>query len=40
MQRRTETFQVLDEGEYEDRDWRDDLRVVLEEGAHYVETKP
>lgn len=24
-------FQVLDEGEYEDRDWRDDLKRVLEE---------
>jgi len=23
-------FQFLDEGEYEDRDWKDDLRMVLE----------
>jgi hypothetical protein len=23
-------FQVLDEGEYSDRDWRDDLRKLLE----------
>jgi type III restriction enzyme len=28
-------FQVLDEGEYEDRDWRDDLKRFLEEGAVY-----
>ena len=23
-------FQVLDEGEYKDRDWRDDLKKMLE----------
>ncbi len=23
-------FQILDEGEYADRDWRDDLRKLLE----------
>lgn len=28
-------FQVLDEGEYEDRDWRDDLKKFLEEPAAY-----
>ena len=28
-------FQVLDEGEYEDRDWRDDLKRVLEEPLRY-----
>jgi len=28
-------FQVLDEGEYEDRDWRDDLKTFLEEPAAY-----
>jgi type III restriction enzyme len=26
-------FQVLDEGEYEDRDWRDDLKRLLEESG-------
>lgn len=29
-------FQVLDEGEYEDRDWRDDLKKFLEESASYA----
>ena len=29
-------FQILDEGEYEDRDWRDDLKELLEEAAAYV----
>lgn len=28
-------FQVLDEGEYEDRDWRDDLKKFLEDPAAY-----
>jgi type III restriction enzyme len=28
-------FQVLDEGEYEDRDWKDDLKKFLEEPAAY-----
>jgi hypothetical protein len=28
-------FHVLDEGEYEDRDWRDDLKTLLEEAAAY-----
>lgn len=28
-------FHVLDEGDYEDRDWRDDLKKLLEEGARY-----
>ena len=29
-------FQVLDEGEYEDRDWRDDLKKFLEDPAVYT----
>ncbi|KRT71867.1 MAG: type III restriction protein res subunit [Candidatus Rokubacteria bacterium CSP1-6] len=29
-------FQILDEGEYEDRDWRDDLKKLLEEAAAYA----
>jgi hypothetical protein len=28
-------FHVLDEGEYEDRDWQDDLKKFLEEAAAY-----
>ncbi len=28
-------FHILDEGEYEDRDWRDDLKKFLEEPAGY-----
>jgi len=31
FQDNTFRFQILDEGEYEDRDWRDDLRRLLEE---------
>jgi type III restriction enzyme len=31
-------FQVLDEGEYEDRDWRDDLKRVLEEPLRWGKT--
>jgi len=26
---------VLDEGEYEDRDWRDDLKKFLEDSSVY-----
>jgi len=33
FQDETFRFQVLDEGEYEDRDWRDDLRKLLESAA-------
>jgi type III restriction enzyme len=33
FQDQTFRFQVLDEGEYEDRDWRDDLKRLLEEPA-------
>lgn len=29
-------FQVLDEGEYEDRDWRDDLKKFLEDPGIYA----
>jgi hypothetical protein len=29
-------FEILDEGEYEDRDWRDDLKRVPEESAAYT----
>ncbi len=36
FQDETFRFQVLDEGEYEDRDWRDDLKKFLEESAAYV----
>ncbi|MFQ5899109.1 MAG: DEAD/DEAH box helicase [Candidatus Methylomirabilia bacterium] len=35
FQDQTFRFQVLDEGEYEDRDWRDDLKKFLEEAAVY-----
>lgn len=35
FQDETFRFQVLDEGEYEDRDWRDDLRKFLEESPAY-----
>lgn len=31
-------FQILDEGEYEDRDWRDDLKRVLEEPIRWGKT--
>ena len=31
-------FQVLDEGKYEARDWRDDLKKFLEEAAPYEST--
>ena len=30
FQEETFRFQVLDEGEYTDRDWRDDLKKLLE----------
>ncbi len=30
FQDETFRFQVLDEGEYKDRDWRDDLKKLLE----------
>jgi hypothetical protein len=30
FQDETFRFQVLDEGEYKDRDWRDDLKMLLE----------
>ena len=33
--RQTFRFQVLDEGEYEDRDWQDDLKKFLEDSAAY-----
>lgn len=35
FQDQTFRFQILDEGEYEDRDWRDDLKRLLEEAALY-----
>ena len=31
-------FQALDEGEYEDRDWREDLKQVLEEPLRWGKT--
>lgn len=33
FENQTFRFQILDEGEYEDRDWRDDLKKLLEETA-------
>ena len=33
FQDETFRFQVLDEGEYTDRDWRDDLKKLLESGG-------
>ena len=35
FQDETFRFQVLDEGEYEDRDWRDDLKRFLEDSSAY-----
>jgi len=35
FQDETFRFQVLDEGEYEDRDWRDDLKKFLEDSSAY-----
>jgi len=35
FQDETFRFQVLDEGEYEDRDWRDDLKKFLEDSSVY-----
>ena len=35
FQDETFRFQVLDEGEYEDRDWRDDMRKFLEDSSAY-----
>lgn len=34
FQDQTFRFQILDEGEYEDRDWRDDLKSLLEQSAN------
>lgn len=36
FQDQTSRFEVLDEGEYEDRDWQDDLKRFLEESAAYA----
>jgi type III restriction enzyme len=38
FQDETSRFQVLDEGEYEDKDWRDDLKRVLEEPIRWGRT--
>ena len=35
FQDETFRFQVLDEGEYEDRDWRDDRKRFLEDSSAY-----
>jgi hypothetical protein len=39
LQDQTFRFEILDEGEYEDRDWQDDLKKFLEESAAYASRK-
>ncbi|MBI4571844.1 MAG: hypothetical protein HY713_00985 [candidate division NC10 bacterium] len=39
FQDETFRFQVLDEGEYEDRDWRADLKRVLEEPIRWEKVR-